>query len=88
MGIPLYDRIVLDVILREPQVAMALFTKLFQELPVDLFLRFLDDDVRLLEVIRICLKAPLLKFTRYALGSIVRKKCLNTQNGKYHSGAY
>ena len=84
--IPLYDRIVLDVILREPQVAMALFTKLFQELPMDLFFRFLDDDVRLLELIRICLKAPPAKIHSIRPWKHCQKECLNTQNGKYHSG--
>jgi lycopene beta-cyclase len=68
--VPLHDRIILTVLLKEPMVGMKLFYKLFNELKPEVFFGFLDDKLNIFQLLSIYIKAPIFKFTKYALKTI------------------
>ena len=70
--IPFHDRIILEVLLKEPVTAVKLFYKLFKELTPEVFFRFLDDKLGFLKLLSVYSKAPVLKFIKHASKIILK----------------
>ena len=70
--IPLHDRVILEVLLKEPLTAVKLFHTLFKELSPEVFFCFLDDNLGFLKLLSVYSKAPILKFIKYASRIILK----------------
>ena len=77
-----YDRLLLQVLKKEPNKGSEIFGRLFQRIETPKVLRFLEEKTRLTEEIPILMSLPKVPFIKAAIGDIIGRTLSGIQQNK------